>query len=394
MILLKNGNIVREDEIQEKMSLEIVGENIGRILSEDQIDDGNYEEVIDCTGRYIAPGLIDIHSDYIESIISPRPSVMMDFEFAIKETERILINCGITTMYHSLSCYPDSESTKSLIRKPEYGQKLVEEINKIDDKPHIIRNRVHLRFEATSMKQKDSVMEMMEKGYIHHLSFMDHTPGQGQFHDFDVYRDYLKGYNPDKSDEEIEEIVEKRISMDKLKFDDIKEMADLAHKLGITIASHDDDSIEKLDMNEELGIKVSEFPTTVEVAKEARNRGMQTIAGAPNLLLGKSQSGNMSAENGIEYGGISVIASDYYPQSMLASIFRVHNEKGYPLNEMFNLVTINPARAVAIDDRLGSIEEGKKADILVIEEYSQDPIIKQAMVDGQIVFRTSYRYDN
>lgn len=146
-------------------------------------------------------------------------------------------------------------------------------------------------------------------------------------------------------------------------------------------------------MNEKLGIMVSEFPTTVEVAKEARSRGMETIAGSPNLLLGKSQSGNMSAENGLEYGGISVIASDYYPQSMLASIFRMYKEKGMALNEMFNLATINPAKAVGIDHMFGSIAPGKKADLLVIEEYSDIPIIKIAMVDGHIVFRTSYRYD-
>lgn len=393
MILLKNGKIITEDGILQDMSLVVEGDYIKEIIPNASIVQEDYDEIIDCIDKYIAPGLIDIHSDYIESIVSPRPSVLMDFEFALRETERILINSGITTMYHSLSCYPDSEATKSIIRKPENNMRLINAINNLDDTPHIIRNRVHLRFELTSMKMKDEVMDLMRDGKIHHLSFMDHTPGQGQFHNFEVYRDYLKGYNPDKSEEEIEQMVEKRLAMETLKLEEVEEMADLAKKLGITLASHDDDSLAKLDMNEKLGIKVSEFPTTIEVAKEARARGMETIAGSPNLLLGKSQSGNMSAENGLEYGGISVIASDYYPQSMLASIFRMYKDKGMALNEMFNLATINPAKAVGIDHMYGSIEPGKKADILVIEEYSAIPIIKIAMVDGHIVFRTSYRYD-
>lgn len=393
MLVLKNGKIIKENEILEGKSLVIEGEYIKAIIDNEDIVEEDYDEIIDCTDKYIGPGLIDIHSDYVESIISPRPSVLMDFEFALRETERILINSGITTMYHSLSCYPDAGSVKTLVRQPENERELVEEIHKIDSLPHIIRNRVHMRFEVTSMNRKDEIMDLMREGKIHHLSFMDHTPGQGQFHDFEVYRDYQRGYNPDKTEEEIEEIVENRLAMEKLKIEDIREMADLAKELGITLASHDDDSIEKLDFNESLGIKVSEFPTTEEVAKEARNRGMQTIAGSPNLLLGRSQSGNMSAENGIAYGGISVIASDYYPQSMLASIFRMYKEKSYPLHEMYALASINPARAVGIDEILGSIEEGKKADILVIEEYSEKPLIKLAMVDGHIVFRTSYRYD-
>ena len=33
--------------------------------------------VVDARGAYVTPGMIDIHSDYIENIASPRPSVVM-----------------------------------------------------------------------------------------------------------------------------------------------------------------------------------------------------------------------------------------------------------------------------------------------------------------------------
>ncbi|MDP4177728.1 MAG: amidohydrolase family protein, partial [Bacillota bacterium] len=60
--------------------------------------------------------------------------------------------------------------------------------------------------------------------------------------------------------------------------------------------------------------------------------------------------------------------------------------------KMFNMVTINPARAVKMDKIIGSIEENKKADIILIEKIDGDfPVITSAFVDGQLITRTNYR---
>ena len=61
--------------------------------------------LIDAQGGYISPGFVDIHSDYIEGILSPRPTCLMDFNMGIREAERILVSHGITTMFHSLTIY-------------------------------------------------------------------------------------------------------------------------------------------------------------------------------------------------------------------------------------------------------------------------------------------------
>ncbi|MDY6065477.1 MAG: amidohydrolase family protein [Finegoldia sp.] len=171
-------------------------------------------------------------------------------------------------------------------------------------------------------------------------------------------------------------------------------MIRVAKECGIAVASHDDDSIEKLNFVEELGIKISEFPLTLEIAREANKRGMYTIAGAPNLMMGKSHSGNLSAREGIMDGSISIISSDYYPCALLVSIFDMAEKGGIDLNKMFNMATINPARATGIDDEVGSIEEGKYADLLVINKNGKYPALKMALIDGHKVFETSYRHDN
>lgn len=59
---------------------------------------------------------------------------------------------------------------------------------------------------------------------------------------------------------------------------------------------------------------------------------------------------------------------------------------------MFKLVTINPAKAVKLDDQIGSIKEGKKADIVIIEKIDLDfPVITSCFVDGRLILKTNYR---
>ena len=39
-----------------------------------------------------------------------------------------------------------------------------------------------------------------------------------------------------------------------------------------------------------------------------------------------------------------------------------------PVNEVFKMASLNPAKAIRVDDRLGSLEEGKDADIIITDE--------------------------
>ena len=122
MIAIENGKIIMPDKIIENKTLLI---DNGRI--KDIADNSNgAEQVIDAHGRYIAPGLIDVHSDKIEQFIQPRPTSQMDFELALKECERELLHLGITTMYHSLSLYKDEFFGKSPLKTKESVQKIAD----------------------------------------------------------------------------------------------------------------------------------------------------------------------------------------------------------------------------------------------------------------------------
>ena len=66
---------------------------------------------------------------------------------------------------------------------------------------------------------------------------------------------------------------------------------------------------------------VAEFPTTLQAAEAARERGMPVVMGAPNLLRGSSHNGNASARELVGRGLVTSIASDYLPSGLLAAVF-------------------------------------------------------------------------
>ncbi|ENY99924.1 phosphonate metabolism protein PhnM [Clostridium thermobutyricum] len=380
--VIKNGKIVTEYGIKEGLSLVINEDKIEGIFIDSYTDKESV--VIDAKGGYIAPGFIDIHSDYIELMTSPRPTSVMNFDVGIRETEKVLASCGITTMYHSLSLVKDDEFSKKPIRESKNVKGLLEKIN--ENSLNLIRNKFHGRLEIDNLGQVDNLKEYIKEGKVQLLSIMDHSPGQGQYRDLEIYKNTLKGYRKDISEEEIESILENHKNKEKLTLENIKELIELGRENGISVASHDDDTVEKLNLVKEMGVNISEFPIKLEVAKKAREKGMFTVAGAPNVLLGGSHSGNLSAAEGVLNGYIDILCSDYYPQGMLHSVFILSEKYGLDLCEMFKLVTLNPAKAVGIDKELGSIQKGKKADILIINrDKDGSPIVSKTIVNGKIV---------
>lgn len=391
MYLITNGRIVTEAAILDGFDLLIKEDRIEQIAFTGEIPIEENIEVIDANGGYISPGFIDLHSDYIEHMAAPRPTSLMNFHLSLREVEKELIGHGITTMYHSLSLYKFTEYAYKPIREPENVRKFIDLIEQSHTSSHLVRHRFHARFEIDNVDEVENLKSYIAEKKVHLISFMDHTPGQGQYRDLEVYRHTVKGYN-DLSDAEIDRIITKHRTKEKIAIEAMRDIAQAAKENKIAIASHDDDSIEKLELVSSFGAEISEFPITMEIAKKAKEQGMYTVAGAPNVLLGGSHSGNLSAAEAIKEKAIDILCSDYYPAAMLHSIFEMNKKYGLDLAEMFKLVTINPARAVKLEHEIGSIKEGKKADLLIIEKIQLDfPVITTVIVDGKLIQKTNYR---
>lgn len=336
---------------------------------------------IDASGQWIFPGIVDSHSDAIETEIQPRVRSVFPIETAFRELERKLTGQGITTMYHALGLA--EANAKSAVRNKGTIEEIVSAANRLQRKGALIRHRIHLRFEITNLQVVDFVERLLEDKLVHQLSFTDHTPGQGQFRNLSLFRENAIGQQKIREGE-AEQFLNRQLDKEKVDASKLREIADLAYNQGIPIASHDDDTFEKLTWVAQLHSRISEFPIELSVAKEAKRRGMYVALGAPNLLLGRSTSNNLSALDAVKEDAVDFLCSDYYPPSLLLAAFKLYR-LGFGMSYAANLVSLNPAKALGIDEKTGSLELGKSADILVVDEREGHPFITHTLVEGRIV---------
>ena len=100
MYVIRNGIIVQPDRLLFGYELVVEGDRIAAIQRQGVLDaEQRGAGVIDAHGGYVVPGLVDIHSDYIETVISPRPTVLMDFPTALFEAERELLAHGLSLIH-------------------------------------------------------------------------------------------------------------------------------------------------------------------------------------------------------------------------------------------------------------------------------------------------------
>jgi alpha-D-ribose 1-methylphosphonate 5-triphosphate diphosphatase len=387
--IIHNASIVLEDRVLERGALIIQGQQIAEVVPDISLANRlPGATLLDAQGAYVMPGFIDTHSDNIERVIQPRPQSMIDFYLAMREQEKELVNQGITTMYHSLSI---SETTKkSAVRTPDNMRRLSAHIRAMHENVHLIRHRFHCRFDMCNLTDFGMMLELLQEGYIHYLSFTDHTPGQGQYRDLEFFKGHVM--QQDLSDEEKDKRLLERMNRPRLSPDQLEKAAAIAARFNVPIASHDDDSIEKLEfVTRVMGARISEFPVELSIAKEARARGMQVVVGAPNVLMGRSHSNNLSATLAIQEGCADILVSDYFPPAILHAVFKLYQDGVLPLHEAVKMATLNPAQAMGTGEQLGSIAPGKVADLLIVNAGGALPTVTDVFIDGQHVSSLRYR---
>ncbi|MEA3294412.1 MAG: alpha-D-ribose 1-methylphosphonate 5-triphosphate diphosphatase [Euryarchaeota archaeon] len=372
-----NGKIVTPDDIIENCCIEIYDGKITNILTSVP----KSGDVIDANGGYVLPGIIDIHGDDIETTISPRPSARFPVDFALLNLDRINTTCGITTKLHAIAYFEDELKGRHV----GISKKIVRVMQHLGSE-FLTHHFVHVRCEITS--DLHDLLEVIESPLVKLISLMDHTPGQGQFTDHGKYREYHKkiyGLN----DVEIDEIIKKKSTNKGNKDLILQKMRDVskrAHARRIPIASHDDDNTQKVEFFYNIGVRILEFPITFDAAKKGHELGMNICMGAPNVVLGRSTSGNLSSYDAINADIVDVLCSDYHPQSMLYSVFILWKQGIMTLPDAVCMISLNPAMAVGMDGTIGSIEIGKRADMLIVSEQMGIPMVTTTIVNGNIVY--------
>lgn len=354
-LLLTRARVVFAHEVRDDVSL-LIDDGVIAAVDPEAAGDAR---IIDLSGRVLIPGLVDLHCDALEKEVEPRPGVYFPLDFACAQADKRNAAAGITTVFHALS-FANHELG---VRNNAFAAEIARAVHAWQSHA-LVDNRVHARYEVTDETAPAVLAGLLGGGHAHLLSFMDHSPGQGQFRDVAAYRDYLaRSYKT--SDAELDAILAGKQTAAAGAMERMARLAGLARECGVAIASHDDDSAEKVDTLAGLGAVISEFPTHLGAARAARARGMATLFGAPNILRGKSQSGNMRALDAVLEGVADCLCGDYSPAALLPSVMKLPELAGIGLADAIALVTRNPARAAGLNDR-GEIAVGKRADLVAV----------------------------
>lgn len=343
-----------------------------------------HADVIDIAGRYLLPGLVDLHCDAIEKEIEPRPKAFFPTEFAIAQIDQRNAALGVTTPFHGISFAHEELG----VRNNDKAAEIVRSLHTYQ--PHaLVNNQIHCRYEITDPTGLPVLLTLLEEQAIHLISLMDHTPGQGQFKDMQAFQAYFaRTYQ--KTAIEVEAIAARKLEQGGDALDRVKTLIAAAHQHRVTVASHDDDTPERIASMNDLGVHISEFPINVETAQAAKDKGLSTVFGAPNLLRGQSQSGSMKAIDAIHHHLGDILCGDYSPASLLAAAFRVPNLAAHwSLPQAIALVTRNPARAAQLSDR-GELAVGQRADLIAVRHDLGFPQVVTTWVGGRQVYCNQY----
>jgi alpha-D-ribose 1-methylphosphonate 5-triphosphate diphosphatase len=332
----------------------------------------------DLEGDLLVPGFVELHTDNLEKHIMPRPGIYWTDPVASLEAhDAQLISSGITTVF-------DSVCVGEPVDKGRRGM-LPLSLNAIKSGKANLRadHYLHLRCEISDPAMESLCEEALSIMEPKLLSIMDHTPGQRQWR---KPEDWLIYHQAKLSEEELQRIsLALKEARDGCAMKNIQIVASYAKAHNIPLASHDDTNFEHIEEALILGAAISEFPTTMEAAKFARDAGLMTIMGTPNLVRGFSHSGNVKVKDVAEAGLLSCLSSDYAPASLLHGAYKLYKEHGFTLEDAFATVSKNPAEAGGLSDR-GEIREGKRADLIRIREKDGRVSLISVWAKGERVF--------
>jgi alpha-D-ribose 1-methylphosphonate 5-triphosphate diphosphatase len=338
---------------------------------------------VDCDGDYIAPGLVELHTDNLERHLSPRPGVNWPHGAAIAAHDGELASTGITTVFDAVRLgFIEYAGTREMIEP--YARSMVTEILAAREAGLLkISHHIHLRAEICSHSLADELATFTADDRVGIISLMDHTPGQRQFADISQYEKYMRGKHG-LSQSEFDAHVEERKQLREHVHEKHEAAAvNAANDFGAVLASHDDTTQEHVETSASFAIKLAEFPTTIGAAHACHAHGIAIMMGAPNLVRGGSHSGNVAAHTLAEHDLLDIVSSDYVPSALLYSAIKLAELWG-DMPRAMATVTSAPARATHLDDR-GVLEIGKRADVIRFHMAGDVPLLRGVWSNGRQV---------
>jgi imidazolonepropionase-like amidohydrolase len=344
-------------------------------------------QVIDGTGKFVSPGLIDCHSHIANDDVNEggtSVSSMVGMEDVLDPNDPDIYRdlAGGTTTANILHGSANAIGGKTVVIKLRWGKTRPEDLLFQGALPGIkfalgenvtqkrgAQRTPPVRFPTTRQGVDYVIRDAFARAKAYRKAWADYDAAKAK--GLDVL--------PPKKDLQLEPLVE------------VLEGKRLVHAHSYRA----DEILMLIRVADEMGFKVATFQHVLEgykVAKEiaAHGAGASTFSDWWGYKIEAADAIPYNAALMTRKGVLVSINSDDAEQAR-----RLNNEAaksirygGLSEDEAMALVTINPAKQLKIDNRVGSLEAGKDADVVIWNHHplTTEAIVDQAYIDGTLYY--------
>ena len=346
-------------------------------------------ETIDVSGKFVSPGIIDAHSHIANDSINEggtTVSSMTGIEDVLDPTDINIYRDlgGGLTVANVLHGSANPIGGKNSVIKLRWGKKRAQEMLFEGAMPGIKfalgenpkdmtqpgQNTGPRRYPATRMGVEFVIRDAFTRAKAYQKAWQDYEKKKGT-----AGADLL----PPRRDLQLEPLVE------------ILEGKRLVH----CHSYRADEILMMIRLAEEMGFKIATFQHVLEgykVAKEmaAHGAGGSTFSDWWGYKIEAVDAIPHNAAIMLRKGVLVSINSDSAEHARRLNTEAAKSIKwgGLTEDEAFSMVTINPAKQLRIDNRVGSLETGKDADVVVWTHHplSTYAIVDRVYIDGNLYY--------
>ncbi|MBO9475549.1 alpha-D-ribose 1-methylphosphonate 5-triphosphate diphosphatase [Shimia sp. R10_1] len=327
-------------------------------FSEGHIVDHALPEV-DLSGYLLMPGIIDLHGDAFERHIAPRPSAPFPVAMGLRGTDRDAAANGVTTAWLA-----QSWSWEGGHRGPDAAENLLAALDAY--RPHAQTDlRIQIRCETHTVHTRDRLIAAVEQHNVDYVVFNNHLEEAL----------YLSRVNPEALAHWAKgagRTPQEHLALVHAAFDESPQvprhlcaLAEAFDRIGVRYGSHDDPDGDTRERYSVLGARVCEFPTARSAAAVAKAVGDHVVMGAPNIVRGGSQAGNIQAARLVADDLCDALVSDYHYPALSKAAFRMVDDGLRDLPSAWAMISTNAAKIMDMTDR-GTLAPGQRADIVIV----------------------------
>ena len=343
--------------------------------------------VIDAGGKYLTPGIVDSHShialdDDVNEATSPiTPHMMMKdaFDYQDKAIYRALAG-GVTT---SLLLHGSANMIggQAVVIKHKYGATRDEML--FPNAPRSIKFASGENPKRVYGSRDQLPSTRMGNFAVQRQALVE---AQDYMREWDSYNDKVKRGDKDASPPKRD-----------LKLEALADV--LRGKIMVQIHIYrSDEMLTEIAMAKEFGYKIRAFHHALEAYKVADQLAENNIAIATFAdWWGYKQeawdaipwNATMSMRKGVRVAIKS--DSEDYTRRLNQEAAKAIRYGGATEEEALKMITLNPAWIVGVDDRVGSIDVGKDADLVIWNGYplSSYGVPEKVLIDGDVYFDRS-----